>query len=380
MHSHNLFLNQAGKLGNVRRFLTLGWFVFCLVVIALWALLPLPPALVDTVYTRGLYRGIAAVLVPVTGATALPVLPILVAVLLVWLIVGTAWRRRRPFRPRGWQAFLHGFYGLLIGVVTIWALFILLWGENYARTPLETHLQLSTDTEPSMLDIISLTESLGNIIRQTETSTPDWDADLEAAQASLRRVTDSLERRPVTLPRFVKRTPPGVLLYTGRATGITSPWTLEAYVDSALPYPIQLATALHENAHIAGYTGEAEADFVTGLAGLTAENASVRYSTALSLFQRSLQNLTPERTGPTYEDLPARAKRDLEALRQAYTRYAPPPAITAAERRIYDSYLKTQGVGAGVADYDRVSVLLMAAQRDGIIEFDWEETLLHPPE
>ncbi len=362
----------------MRRLLTFGWLAFCLVVIALWTFVPLSPTLVDTLYTRGLYRGIAAVLVPLTGATALPIFPIVVAALLIWFILSRF--LRRGSRGSFGQRLLHGLYGLFIGLATLWTLFILMWGANYARTPLETHLDLSTDTEPSMLDIISLTESLGNVIRQTVTATPDWDSDLGAAQASLREVTESLEDRRVTLPRFVKRTPPGVLLYTGRATGITVPWTLEAYVDGALPYPIQLATALHENAHIAGYTGEAEADFVTGLAGLTAASDSVRYSTALSLFGRSLQNLTPERTAPTYEDLPARAKQDLERLRRAYTVHQPPPAITAAETRIYDRYLRSQGVTAGVADYDRVSVLLMAAQRDGVLEFDWEDTLLHPPE
>ena len=360
----------------MRRFLTPLWLLVCLVIIAGWTLLPLSPALVDSLYTRGLYRGIAAALVPLTGSVPLPVTPIVIAALLIWLVLSVVLRRHKR---RGWRAALHGLYGLFITVATLGALFIVIWGANYGRTPLETRLKLSTDTEPSMLDIISLTESLGNIIRQTETAKPSWDADVAAAQTSLKRVTEQLEGRPVTLPRYVKRTPPGVLLYTGRATGITIPWTLEAYVDSALPYSFQLATALHENAHIAGFAGEAEADFVTGLAGLTAESPSVRYSTALSLFERSLQGLTPERTAPTFEDLPARAKKDLRELRQAYSRHQPPELITRAEARIYDTYLRAQGVGAGIADYDRVSVLLMAAQRDGLIEFDWEETLLHPP-
>ncbi len=360
----------------MRRFLTFGWIFVCLVIITCWLFVPLSPARIDTLYTGGLYRGVAGVLVPLTGSVPLPITPILIAALLAGLVLSFV--LRRPQR-RGWRTLGHSLLGLVITGATLYALFIVLWGANYAQTPLETRLALSTDTEPSTLDVISLTESLGNIIRQTETSKPNWTADLGAAQASLKRVTEGLEGRQVTLPRFVKRTPPGVLLMSGRATGLIVPWTLEAYVDRALPYPVQLATALHESAHLAGYAGEAEADFMTGLAGLTAQSPSLRYSVALSLFERAARGLTPERLGPTYEDLPARAKRDLNALRRAYNRYKPPPLVTQAQARIYDSYLKGQGVGAGIADYDRVAVLLMAAQRDGLIEFDWEETLLHPP-
>lgn len=377
MHLHNLQGQNPVKLGAVRRFLTFGWLAFCLVVIACWLFVPLSPALIDTVYTRGLYRGISAVLVPLTGSTALPIAPLLIAALLVWLVLRLVFRRRKP---NLWRSLGHGLLGLVITAATLYALFILLWGANYGRTTLETHLKLSTDTEPSTLEVIMLSESLGNIIRQTVTAAPNWETDVAAATASLQRVTEALEGRSVTLPRVIKRTPPGVLLITGRATGITSPWTLEGYVDRALPYPVQLATALHESAHIAGYTGEAEADFVTGLAGLTAPNDSLRYSVALSLFERAARGLTPERIGPTYEDLPAKAKRDLTELRRAYNRYKPPGIVTQAQARIYDSYLKGQGVSAGIADYDRAAVLLMAAQRDGLLEFDWEDTLLHPPE
>jgi hypothetical protein len=157
-------------------------------------------------------------------------------------------------------------------------------------------------------------------------------------------VVRRLEGREVTLPRFVKRTPPGFLLFTGRATGLTVPWTLEAYVDRSLPYPYQLATALHELAHVAGYGSEAEADFVAGVAGLTSDNASVRYSTALVLFARSAsQNLLPERYQAILNYLPKRFQRDVAAFGRVYERYRAPEAVTQLQAGFYDAICAASG-------------------------------------
>lgn len=361
----------------MRRLLTLSWFFICVALIAAWTLSPPPAAWVDRFYTGGFYAAVASVLVPLTGGVALPVTVILLAVILFGVALGVSFRKRRA---RGWRALVRWLGRAAVTGVTLYALFIVLWGANYARTPLETRLNLSTGVTPDTLEHVAFAEVLSNVIRQDYDAAPHWDADLAAGQASLARVVEQLEGRTVTLPRVVKRTPPGFLLFTGRATGLMVPWTLEAYVDRALPYPYQLATALHEAAHVAGYSSEAEADFIAAVAGLTSDNASVRYSTALTFFSRSApQALLPERYQAIANYLPERFNRDVAALSRAYERYRAPAGVARLQARFYDGYLRSQRVTAGGGDYGRAITLLMAAKRDDVLEFNWEEVLLHVP-
>ena len=361
----------------MRRFLSSFWFVACIALIAVWTFLPPPPAWTDRFYTGGLYAAVASVLVPLTGGTRLPVTALLLAV----LVLGLALSLILGERARGWRAFLRWLRRGVVTGVTLYALFIVLWGANYARTPLETRLALSTEVVPDTLEYIAFAEVLSNVIRHDHAAPADWDTDLAAGLASLERVVKQLEGRTVTLPQFVKRTPPGFLLFTGQATGLTVPWTLEAYVDGGLPYPYALATALHEAAHVAGYGSEAEADFIAAVAGLTSDNASVRYSTALTYFGRSApRSLLPERYQAIVNYLPERFTQDTEALSRAYEQLRAPELIGQAQARFYDGYLRSQGVTAGVGDYGRAVTLLLAAKRDEVLEFNWEEVVLHVPE
>ncbi len=361
----------------MRRFFTLSWFIVCTTLIAVWTFSPPPPAWIDRLYTGGFYAAVASLLVPLTGGVELPVTVLLLGV----LGLGLALRLVLEKRARGWRVPLRWLRRGVVTLVTIYALFIVMWGANYARTPLETRLAFSNEVKPDTLEHLAFAEVLSSVIRHDHAAAANWSTDLAAGQASIKRVVEQLEGRNVTLPRFVKRTPPGFLLFTGQATGLMVPWTLEAYVDRALPYPYRLATALHETAHVAGYSSEAEADFIAGIAGLTADNASVRYSTALTFFARSApRNLLPERYQAIVNSLPERFTRDTDALGRAYERYRAPDSVGRLQTRFYDGYLRSQRVSAGVSDYDRAITLLLAAKQDDVLEFRGEEVSLHVPD
>lgn len=350
------------------------WLLLCAAVVAVWTVRPPPAAWLDRVYGGVVYPAIAAVLVPLTGAFDLPVAALVSAGLLLWLALSLVFSKRTG-RGAVWRAF----WRVLVGTATLAALFIVLWGANYGRTPLETRLNLSAGTTPEPLETAALAEALADVLRDNAGAPEAWDADLAAARTALQRVTERLEERAATLPRHVKRTPPGFLIATGGATGLTVPWTLEAYVDRALPYPAALATALHEYAHVAGYAGEAEADFVAALAGLSAENPSLRYAVALPLFLRAAGTLPPERYRTLFASLPAQTQADVAELGDAYQRYRAPQLVVQVQRLAYDGYLRSQRVGAGIADYDRVTVLLIAATRDGVLGFTGDRATLTLP-
>ena len=53
--------------------------------------------------------------------------------------------------------------------------------------------------------------------------------------------------------------------------------------------------------------------------------------------------------------------------------------VAQVQTLAYDGYLKSQRVGAGIADYDRVTVLLIAAARDGVLTFTENRVTLALP-
>lgn len=349
-------------------------FALCAGLVAAWVVTPPPAAWLDRVYGGVIYPAVAGVLVPLTGAVELPVTALLIAALLLWLVLRGVFSKRT-----GRRAVLRGLWRTLVAAAVLGALFIVLWGANYGRTPVDERLALSTGVTPEPPETAALAEALAATLRRDAGAPEVWATDLKAARDALRRTTERLEGRPPTLPRHVKRTPPGFLIFTGGATGVTVPWTLEAYVDRALPYPVALATALHEHAHVAGYAGEAEADFVAALAGLSSENPSVRYGVALHLFLRAAQGLPPERYRAVFDTLPPRPQADIAALSESYRRHRAPQLLAVVQTRVYDRYLRTQRVAAGVADYDRVTLLLLAATRDGVLTFGPEQTTVRLP-
>ena len=140
-----------------------------------------------------------------------------------------------------------------------------------------------------------------------------------------------------------------------------SPWLLEAHVDGALPTPHYLTVTLHEFVHLAGYAGEADADFLAAVAGMRTNDPLMRYSMALSLFSKVAWRLPPEQYLTLYEQLPEQAKTDFNAMQEAIRRYQIPNWFKQVQTRVYDSYLKSQGVAAGIRDYGRMVNWLVEA-------------------
>lgn len=107
---------------------------------------------------------------------------------------------------------------------------------------------------------------------------------------------------------------------------------------------------------------------------------SGQYS-GLAIISNANNYTRPDLLGTTrtrYNALPSQAKTDLQAFRDVYLRYQPPRLAARLQARVYDSYLRTQGVTAGVADYGRVIDLLVAARRSGLLSFDGRAFLVKP--
>lgn len=330
----------------------------------LWTLSPPSAAWVEQVYSRGLYPLIAAVLVPVSSFFPFSLTGASLLLLFAWAVFSLL----RSWRGRSVRAWLGLWVGRVAAAAIItYGLFLLLWGANYQRQPIETLLGLETvSARPvTSAEVEAFTAQLDSILQRTapQLGRRDGRRALSSLEASLERTVAAIDGHAPTLPRRVKLLPPGTLLSFGYA-GITSPFWLEPHVDGGLPEVARLAVSVHELAHVAGFAGEADADTVAMLAGLHASDPYARYAVALRLFGEASAQLPEDVARKFYAALPEVARVDFHTVQRAEARYYS-PVFAAPTNAIYDRYLKSQRVVRGVGDYSRTITLLILAERKG---------------
>jgi len=101
------------------------------------ALVPLPPDLVERAYSHGLYGRLQPAVSSISGLSPIAVLDAAAAVLLVALIVAAV-RRYRSSGLRTAASLMLKTSLVTAAVIYLW--FLLFWGFNYRRLPLEQKL------------------------------------------------------------------------------------------------------------------------------------------------------------------------------------------------------------------------------------------------
>lgn len=334
--------------------------------LVLWVFISPSSDWVERRYSRGFYAWLSSWLVPLSNAVPFSMSTVLLFVVpLVWvLVLVVTFKRRLVWRWLALSLWRTLVLGLLVG-----SLFLFTWGANYDRQSIETQFSLGNPVIVQA-DLETLVTDLDALIHETVASPRDEDAAMRSIVESLEGVVERRTGVTPRLPARVKRLPKGSLILSGNAAGVISPWTLEPHVDGALPSVSYLAVGAHELAHVAGYAGEADADFMGYMAGLRASNDYARYATALRLWQDAVWQLPEAVRESARAQLPDQAKTDLESMLEPYRTYQMPAFVQNAQRAFYDSYLKTQGVASGIQDYSRTVDLIIAAQKQGLL-FDF---------
>ena len=98
---------------------------------------PLPSAWVERVYSRGLYPRIQSIVTPVSALTSIALLDGAVAILLTTALVLLV-RRARTHGARA--AFGRALAAGIVTAAIVYLWFLLFWGLNYRRVPLEQKL------------------------------------------------------------------------------------------------------------------------------------------------------------------------------------------------------------------------------------------------
>lgn len=330
-------------------------------------------ALAEKFYSRGFFVGLRWIWDYTLGLSPVPIIYLTAVV----AVIGAAAKilprldRPRPAKSRSWLKRVGRFAlaaaGWIGGLIFF---FYVLWGFNYNRIGIEKQwgfqaapLQIAELAAEADWATRSAAESRGLIPGASTAALgrgilpANLETELRAGLTRALRKAGYPAPGRVRVRKFV----PGGWMMRFSGTGIFIPFFGEGYAaGKVLPFEMPFTMA-HEMAHGYGITDEGEANFLALLACQASADPAVRYSGFLSYWDYAageLLSAAPSRFKVLWAGVPEGIKADLRALRANWDRYRGP--LEKISRKVYDKYLKSQGINEGMKSYSRFVNLVAA--------------------
>lgn len=347
------------------------WISSGIIAIIIRMVLSDHPEIIEQYYSRGLFPLIRYFLDYTIGLVPFPMIHIFIIGLVAILFI----RIRRFFKlPLKWQ---HRLLTGILGVTTFISggifLFLVLWGFNYGRVPLEIQLQLQpqpltveelkTELETTAEQLIQLRAAIPNVTE--EALTDDYfPSDLEY-QLRL-ALTDWLQQNHYPTPGRMRGRmlyPKGIFLRFS-SSGLYFPFTGEGNVDAGLLHLQRPFVLAHELSHGYGFGDEGLCNFLGYMACMNATDPVIRYCGQLGYYRYVASDYLryyPEEYQRFRANLPIGIPNDLNAINDNLNEY--PDIMPRIRYAAYDTYLKAQGIEEGMKNYNRI-VMLARAYRE----------------
>jgi hypothetical protein len=247
--------------------------------------------------------------------------------------------------------------------------FLVLWGFNYARVPLEktiglevkelSKVELMNEADYIMTKTVDLRYRIkGNEI--TECTEELFPKDLENEMRSC--LVDVL--KDFDYPTYGKvrgrEIYPKGLLYGFNSSGVYMPFSGEGHIESGLHILQKPFTLAHEMAHGYGFGDEGTCNFLAYLACQKSKNLAVRYSGCIAYWRYVFGQLDKDDFLKMTKNLDQGFNNDLKAIRREYNKYD--EFFPGLQEITYEAYLQMQGIEEGLLNYDRM-LLMLAAYR-----------------
>lgn len=323
------------------------------------------PEWIERYYSRGFFPLIRMFWdTMVTSWFPVALLYLLLLVLLLRLIRSiNRWLKLKGVQ-RLWS-FLAGLLGLAGWIVFS---FLLLWGFNYGRIPVEEKLGLEL-TAPLREDLqrqitteaLALAQLRQQIPAADTTALSDrhFPPDMEdKLRTSLEEVLTYYNYPVIGKVRGRLVYPKGLFLRFSSA-GLYLPWTGEGHIDAGLLRVQQPYTMAHEMAHGYGFGDEGSCSFWAYLTAFRQNDPALQYAIRLGYWRRlaaGWNRVDPESYAAFRSTLDRGMVADLEAISRNNAAY--PDIMPRFRDAAYDSYLKAQGIEEGMENYSKVILLV----------------------
>jgi len=342
--------------------LTLG-----LIALALTNFVNFSPELIENLYSRGIFKIYRGIYDHTIALSPIPLVYLLFG-LLVFLIV----RKIRTIEFKSKHSIPRELLSVASFVGYVLFVFYLAWGFNYQRIPIQE--QMALDLSPINLKILKeeLNRETSFLIQNRPIVKSEGDSITEAdlpvnmekeIRFALESVLAEYDYDINGRVRVRQLAPSGILLRI-KTAGVYIPFVGEGHIDKGL-HPIQKPfTMAHEMAHGYGFGDEGTCNFLAYLACLKSDIPMIKYSGSLGYWKYLSSNLRANNSEDYVrfrQNIPESLKRDLDDIYVNSVKY--PDLFPKARDKMYNSYLKSQGISEGMQNYDRVILLVHSYYR-----------------
>ena len=352
------------------------------------------PERVESLYTTGIYPLVVRVFSFLSGLVPFSLAELFIAAAALFVIGRVTWRftgrfrqpapsaatptGETPARPPAPRAVLRRLaytaVFALAGAGAFYAIFVVVWGLNYARPRLEHRLDLPIG-QISEAELVRLTTRVAadttrfhRLAGLPAASVSKSPLDFAALSAAIDEAYAAIDLPGDPGPGRMSPVKPAVfsgLMSRLGISGIFVPFTGEPTVNTGPPDVAVAFTAAHEKAHQRAITHEGEASFAAYLA-LSRQRRHPYLSYAASFYAArhllaAVRNADAEDRDRAWAALGPGPRRDLDALNAFWAQHR--GMVRGAARRVNDSYLRTMRIPDGARSYGTVVRLLIADLR-----------------
>lgn len=331
------------------------------------------PEIVEVVYSRTVYpiitfvNGSVSRYLPFSFSEfALYVGALAVAATIVFALI-------QLIRRKNFLGFAKKICLLIVIAGCLFSAFTFNWSLNFARQPLATSMNLSTGAV-SKSELFAATEVL---IAQTNEVKKLTKADENGIYVLSKSKSEVMNGVPSQFNDYalgfmnlgiktpVKPILAANLLSNLRIQGIFSPFSFEPNINEQMPALYFAASALHEYAHLKGFSREDECEFISYFVGSKSSDADFSYSTKVNALNHMLNaaySADRERYREIYATIDDGVLGDMHA-NSAYWREFDTDVGRASET-MNNNYLKSYRQEDGVKSYGRMVDLIVAMFMD----------------
>lgn len=351
--------------------LTLWLFSFSLMTFILYQLASYFPNFVEIYFSRGINHYFIQFLSHITGLFPFSLLEMGSYALMLYVILHILYRLVQIIKaPITWKKqLISWFIQTLHLLCVLWLSFAYGWGFNYSRQPLNISLNLKTSEAPhqDLIDLYAyLIEEANHIRPYLSEDNSGYMTIPEDFTSIMQRSLKGYDVLSKTYPLFSGSyaKPKGLLIspfmnYTG-ITGIYSPFTGEANINTAiLPQSIPV-TALHEMAHQRGFAKEAECNFIAFLACKAHPDLDFQYSgylLAIAYTSQTLAQVDYDALITLNQTLSEKVMNDINHNNAFWQQYEGP--VEKVSSSVNNRYLKANGIKEGITNYGEMVTLLL---------------------
>jgi hypothetical protein len=353
-----------------RRFLQATMFLLLPLALIFQQLAKLYPQSVEQFYSRGFYPAVSSAvslyfnLFPFSCAECILYALVVFAVFIIVLAFVYLFRRK-------FKALFKLFVTVIGFAITGYFLFLLMWGLNYNRAPLENNLGYKTGT-PTVTELSAILKSetrsinaLCDSVSYDKNGRSNYPGGFGKISSGVTEGYAALAKQSSLdktlfgsgLPRPKSIFASKYMSYTG-IEGIFVPFTYEPNVNTDCPAFVLPFNAAHESAHYKGFAREQEASFVAYLADTANSDPYFQYSAHMEAYiyiSNALYETDQSAWQKAAGSLDPRAKGDFQYYNDFIVSHSSYAADVSS--KVNDSYLKSQGQ-QGIITYDMFVTLL----------------------